>query len=206
MRWHSRPFANKFIVFSDYSIMSRHNSISLHNRSKKSHNFSFLFCKLFEELWEIFFCTNFLAHDTFLAKASAGRRLYMLCLAIFSGEYFTENVRWSTHTLEGNRTHITISHLSPVCMRERGRNCYGNKKWKYFSPFSQYGPSYSMLRHSHIGPESVEIQMPPCWHGSCLSQASVKLLRKPCELVSHHIVDEQQASVAMWISENGWKD
>lgn len=41
-------------------------------------------------------------------------------------------------------------------------------------------PSYSRFRHSHNGPESVEIQIPPCWQGSCRSQASVMLLRNPC--------------------------
>lgn len=69
------------------------------------------------------------------------------------------------------------------------------------SPFSQYGPSYSMLRHSHIGPESVEIQMPPCWHGSCRSQASVKLLRNPWELVP-----VLMSVTGVWMSKNGWKD
>lgn len=43
-------------------------------------------------------------------------------------------------------------------------------------PFSQYWPSNSRLRHSQMGPESVDIQIPPCWHGSWRSQASVILL------------------------------
>lgn len=54
-----------------------------------------------------------------------------------------------------------------------------------YLPRSQYVPSYSKFLHSHNGPESVDIQMPPCWHGSFFSQASVALLRKPCKNKSH---------------------
>lgn len=70
--------------------------------------------------------------------------------------------------------------------------CCGNVfklYWMWFSvswvvacehlPLSQYVPSYSKLRHSHNGPESVDIHMPPCWHGSFFSHASVVLPRRP---------------------------
>ena len=34
-----------------------------------------------------------------------------------------------------------------------------------FSPLSQYIPSKSIYWHSQTGPPSVEIQIPPFWHG-----------------------------------------
>lgn len=88
-------------------------------------------------------------------------------------------------------------------LREGGKGCKSiiyiyslHNSIILYVPRSQYVPSYSKFLHSHNGPESVDIQMPPCWHGSFFSHASVTLLRKPCECVTN--VDQ---SISLSVSE-----
>lgn len=59
---------------------------------------------------------------------------------------------------------LTTVMLANVSRIYSCRGVHGNNVLRSMNdlPRSQYVPSYSRFLHSHNGPESVDIQMPPC--------------------------------------------